>query len=144
MGYISSMNNYAADFFGDVEVLPPLPRGRGTGDKSRVGRKTNDVRDESSYQEYARAKARKESALADKAELEAAKMVGALVERAAVRDAAAKALATISQAIRAIPDTLERRMGIAPDVVQAVEQQIDESMDELAADLERLCQHGLG
>lgn len=135
--------SYQNEFFGESSQTA-MPRGRGSGDKSHVGRKSNAVRDESGYADYALAKARRETALADIAELEAAKMQGTLVNRDAVRNSSAKALSTISQALRSIPDTLERRLGLAPDVIQAIEELIDESMSELAADLGKMCDHGLG
>src|SRR4051794_34944479 len=108
--------SYTDEFFETFELLPAVPQGRGSGSKERVGRKSDEVRAESDYVEFAKAKARKEIALADKEEMNAAKMAGELVERRAVRDATATALATIAQTLRAIPDNLERQLGIEPEV----------------------------
>lgn len=140
MGYSSAMH-YAAEFFG--ENNPTVPRGRGSGDKSRVGRKSDEVREESDYVAYAQAKARREAALADKAEIEVAEMVGSLVNRQAVRDGSAKAFSTIAQSMRAIPDILERRLGLSPEILEEIEKIIDESLESLGKDLEKMENHGL-
>jgi len=62
-------------------------------------------------------------------------MTGEIVDREEVRDAVAKAFATIAQTLRAIPDNLERQMGITPEVAEKIGLYIDEAMGELARDL---------
>jgi phage terminase Nu1 subunit (DNA packaging protein) len=134
---------YQNEFFTSPDPRAAIPRGRGSGDKSRVGRKSDAVREDADYIDYARAKARRETALADIAELEAAKLQGKQVDRDAVRNGSAKAFSTCAQSIRSIPDTLERRLGLPPDVIQAIEGLIDETMAQLSEDLEKVCNHGL-
>lgn len=146
------MEQYAHEFFGSGDIRDQVPRGsgrpvapgapkpggRGSGDKSRVGRKSNEVREDAAYIDYGIAKARRESALADIAEMDAAEKAGELVDRQMVRDATATAFATVAQNLRSIPDALERRLALAPEVVEAVETMIDEILDGLANDMKKL------
>lgn len=55
-----------------------------------------------------------------------------LIPAAEVEQAIATAFAAIAQDMRAIPDNLERRHGIAPAVAEAVETALLEAMDHLA------------
>lgn len=79
-----------------------------------------------------REKARNEKAKADLNELELAVRRGLYVERSAVRQAAATALAALAQTLRSVPDNLERKLGVAPDVAMEVGLLIDSALDELA------------
>lgn len=87
---------------------------------------------------YARAKAKKEAYLANLAELEYRTKSGEYVSRDAVRQASATAFAAIAQALRSIPDNLERKLGVTPEVSEAVSLLLDEAMAELASDLQRI------
>ena len=87
---------------------------------------------------YAGAKARKEVALAAKAELDFRIRSGAYLPRDAVRSASAKAFQAVAQALRAIPDNLERKLGIDPTIAEFVGTAIDEAMGELAHELEQV------
>ncbi len=60
---------------------------------------------------------------------------GEYLSRTAFREAAATVLSEIAQALRSLPDALERRHGLAPDVVQAVETTIDDVLATAAASL---------
>jgi phage terminase Nu1 subunit (DNA packaging protein) len=152
-----SMEQYVSDFFGGDHFKDSIPRasgrsvpppraqgGRGSGDKTNVGRKSDAVREESGYAEYQAARTRREAALADIAEMDAAKKAGELVDRQAVRDATAAAFAATAQSLRSIPDALERKLAVAPEVVESVERMIDEILDSLARDLERMNRDGTG
>ena len=55
-----------------------------------------------------------------------------LIPAAEVEQAVATAFAAIAQDIRAIPDNLERRYGITPDVAEHVEAALFEAMDATA------------
>lgn len=87
---------------------------------------------------YAGAKARKEAALAAKAELDFRVKAGLYLPREAVRTANATAFAAVAQALRSIPDNLERKLGIAPEIADAVGAYIDEAMGDLSNELARI------
>jgi hypothetical protein len=61
---------------------------------------------------------------------------GQYVAREAVRQASATALASLSQSLRSLPDSLERRMALAPDVIQAISDAIDGCLNDLADEFE--------
>lgn len=61
-----------------------------------------------------------------------AKEKGEYLPREAQRQAAATALAVLTQSLRSIPDNLERTMSLAPEVVEAVAVQIDAALSEVA------------
>lgn len=89
-----------------------------------------------------KAKARKEAALAEKAEMEllvAKKQYG---DRAAFRQAVATVIASFVQTARSIPDNLERKLGLSPEVTQQVGNMIDEALDNLADELELIAGGG--
>lgn len=71
-------------------------------------------------------------------ELELAKRRGELLPREDVRQAAAEAFQVVAQALRSIPDNLERSAGIDPEQAAAVERVIDGISERLADDLQRL------
>lgn len=87
---------------------------------------------------FDKARARKEQANAELLELELAKKTNAQVDRIAVQQAAATALSSLVQTLRAVPDNLERRLGIAPEVAQAVGEMIDAALDTLADEFEMM------
>ena len=61
-----------------------------------------------------------------------------LIPAADVEQAIATAFSAIAQGIRSIPDHLERRIGCAPDVAEAVERMLDEEMTALSERLSQL------
>lgn len=67
---------------------------------------------------------------------------GELVERADVRQASATAFSIIAQALRGIPDNLERRLGIAPEVAEEIGLLIDEALGALADELQAMHETG--
>lgn len=86
---------------------------------------------------YAGAKARREAALAAKAELDFRIKAGQYIPREAYRTATATAYAAIAQTLRSIPDNLERKLGVSPEVADAVGRFIDDAMGDLANELEK-------
>ncbi len=80
--------------------------------------------------------AAKEEWLAKQAELDYKKDAGEYLSRGAYREASATLLAELAQGLRSIPDTLERKFGLAPDVVLAIQTTIDERMQAVADGLE--------
>lgn len=91
---------------------------------------------------YDEARARSELAKAIKLEREHEIATGLHVPRAAVQAACAAAMAAISQTLRSIPDNIERRLGVSPDITQEIGVLIDEAMDNLATELTRMGEDG--
>lgn len=87
---------------------------------------------------YAGAKARKEVALAAKAELDFRIKSGEYLPREAFRSAAAKIFQSVAQSLRSIPDNLERKLGVDPVLAESVGVSIDETMGDLADELENI------
>ena len=85
-----------------------------------------------------REKARNEKAKADLNELELAVRRGQYVDRAQVRQASATALSALAQTLRSVPDNLERKLGVAPEVAAEVGSLIDAALDEVANQLEAI------
>ena len=90
----------------------------------------------------AQAVARKESALADLNELEYKVKSGQYLERAAFREAAATVLSELAQALRSLPDALERKHALPPKALLDVEQTIDEVLLSAATGLEMFTESG--
>ena len=67
-----------------------------------------------------------------------------LIPAIEVEEAMATAFAAISQGLRSMPDNLERRLGIAPEITEAIEAQMDDEMQALADRLESLAPVGDG
>lgn len=117
------------DFDGSV-----INTGRG-GARPGAGRKPAGYIRPDDAVSYDKAKARKEVALADLHELDYKVKSGQYVARAAVRQAAATALAVLAQTLRSLPDNLERR-GIEASVCA----QIDAVVTDVLADAGRALQ----
>lgn len=81
------------------------------------------------------AQLRKVEAEAGLKELELQIESGEYLPRDAYREATATALATLSQGLRSIPDTLERKHSIGPDLLQAIEVTIDDALAQVASTL---------
>lgn len=75
---------------------------------------------------------------AQMAELDFQVKSGKYVARADVVQSNATAFATIAQTLRSIPDNLERRLGISPAVAEEIGFMIDEMMNGLADQMERM------
>lgn len=145
---------------GDIEVLDAIP-GYG-GRRAGSGRKTKQFREQveainrgkesadlfgddaaagatqaqSTTAEYNRAKARKESSLADMSELAFKIKSGEYVEREAVRAASATLLSSLAQSLRSLPDNLERKFNLSPEAALAVSDVIDAALSDVADGLE--------
>ncbi|MDW3682945.1 DUF1441 family protein [Cupriavidus sp. CV2] len=108
------------------------------GARPGAGRKPKDYVKPEAIEAFDEARARNESAKADLNELEFKIKSGEYVARAAVIQATATAYAAIAQTLRSLPDHLERRLALAPEVAEEVGRQIDEALGELAAVFERM------
>lgn len=104
----------------------------GSGRKPGTYEKSDDLRD------LDKAKAKHEWLKADLAELSVRQKRGELVERASLKTAAATALATLAQALRSIPDALERELNLSPEIAERVGAMIDSSLDDLADSFEMM------
>lgn len=115
------------------------PRGYGHGGmRAGAGRKPEGYEKPEDLKELDKQKARHEGLKADLAELGLRQKRGELVERSAVQTAAATALQTLAQALRSIPDALERELGIAPDVGERIGAMIDGALDDCATTFEMM------
>lgn len=92
--------------------------------------------------DYEAARARNEAAKADLNELELAIKRNEYVLRASVQEATATALSALSQTLRAVPDNLERKLGVSPDVALEVGLLIDAALDDVASKFEELGHQG--
>lgn len=90
------------------------------------------------YIELQKAKARTEIAKADKMELDVRVRSARYVERAIVQAEGAKLLNALSQAIRSIPDGLERQLDLPPEVVDGLAKGLDAALREIGGKLEML------
>ncbi len=124
-------DTYDADT-GDL-VIPTLG-----GKREGAGRKPRDVERDADYADYGKARARNEAAKAKLAELDLMVKTGEYVPRVAVRQAAATAMASLSQSLRSIPDNLERTLGISADVAEEVGKAIDATLNDLADEFEMM------
>lgn len=83
----------------------------------------------------AMAVALKEESLAGLKALELQVETKKYLPRDAYREATATMLATLSQALRSIPDTLERKLSLAPEALQYIEATIDKQLSSAATTL---------
>ncbi len=90
------------------------------------------------YVDLTVAKVIHERAKAEMAKLELKKRIGELMLASEVSRDVATAFAAIAQDLRAIPDRLERQMGLAPEVAEALSEQIDAALAALGARLRNL------
>lgn len=119
----------------DVEILDPVPgrqRMPGGGRKPRDYVKSEDVLD------FEKARARHEAAKAANAELDLKIKTGEYVERVAVRQACATALASLAQTLRSLPDTLERKAGATPEQAKLAGEIVDNVLSDLADEFEMM------
>lgn len=77
----------------------------------------------------------KEEALASQAQLKYQIDSGNYLSRDAFREASATAMAEVAQAVRSLPDLLERKANLSPEQVVLAERVIDEALAGLSATL---------
>lgn len=114
--------------------------GKRGGYREGAGRKSEAVEKETAGAHilYAKARAKREAMQAQLAELDYKIRSGEYVARADVQQASATAFATIAQSLRSIPDNLERRLNVSPEIAEDVGLLIDDAMNSLADALERI------
>lgn len=115
----------------DVYEIPNHGGARpGAGRKPKGFPKSQEVAD------FDKSRARNEAAKASLNELKLKIDSKEYLSRAAFREASATLLAELSQALRSLPDALERRHSLPPTAVQDVERTIDEVLSNVANGLE--------
>ena len=124
-----------ADF--ELESDGTVRPGRG-GARPNAGRKPAGYEKPPETVEYERERTRNERAKADLNELEFKIKSREYIPRAAVQEAAATMLATLAQSLRSLPDTLERKFNLPPEVSERIEEEIDNQLDSISRDLEML------
>jgi phage terminase Nu1 subunit (DNA packaging protein) len=108
------------------------------GARAGAGRKPAGYEKPQEVVDYDRERARNEKAKADLNELDFKVKSGEYVPRAAVQQAAATMLASIAQTLRSLPDTLERRVNLSPEVAELVGVEIDAVLEGLGDELRML------
>lgn len=103
------------------------------GAREGSGRKGPDDPSTPALQSYNEARAAHEWLKVADAELALSIKRGEYLPRAPIQLAAATAVAAVVQALRSLPDALEREFKLPPDVVEAVEKRIDETLADLGA-----------
>lgn len=109
------------------------------GSREGAGRKGPGYTPPPEKVDYDKAKARSEAAKADLAELEYKIKSGQYVDRAQVVQVTTTAYASVAQGLRSVPDNLERG-GVAPEVCEKIGVYIDEVLNDLAEQFEKLSQ----
>lgn len=84
------------------------------------------------------ARARNEAAKAGLNEHKLQVERGDYIPRDAVRQASSTALSVLTQALRSLPDTLERTLSLDPEVVEAIAVQIDATLTDCARAFEAM------
>jgi phage terminase Nu1 subunit (DNA packaging protein) len=103
------------------------------GRREGAGRKPAGYEHPEGRAEFEIERAEHERVKREQRELNLAIQRGEYLPREAQRQAAATALAVLTQALRSIPDNVERRLALAPEVVDDIAQEIDRALNEAAA-----------
>lgn len=122
------------------DAIPPPAAAKHGGARANSGRKSAALEGGAAdaHIVYAKSRAKKEAFAAAMAELDYKKASGQFVPREDVREAAATAFSTIAQTLRSIPDNIERKLGVTPEIAEEIGILIDDAMNELATELEAL------
>lgn len=107
-----------------------MPRG---GFREGSGGRTKDWVPPAGRAEYEIERGEHERVKREQREFKLAVERGEYLPREAQRQAAATALAVLTQAMRSIPDNVERTLSLEPEVVEAISIQIDTALSDVAA-----------
>lgn len=110
------------------------------GRRENAGRKVAGSSEAAALARYNEAKADHEETKAEAAAFELAIKRGEYLPRASVQLAASTAAASLVQALRSLPDNLEREFRLDPDVVANIEARIDEALADLSKQFEAMTQ----
>lgn len=103
------------------------------GAREGAGRKPSGYEKPAEKIDLDRERAEHERVKREEREFKLAIAQGQYVHRDGVRQAAATALAVLTQSLRSIPDNCEREFALPPEAVVAIEGQVDRALAELAA-----------
>lgn len=103
------------------------------GARPGAGRKGADYEPSADQQSYERERALHEAVKREEREFNLAVKQGQYIERQYVQQAAATALAVLTQSARSLPDNLERACGLTPQQAELAQQAVDAMLSELAA-----------
>lgn len=120
-----------------IEVFDRPLTGHG-GARSGAGAKPKDYMKPQAVQAFDAARARNELAKAELNELEVKIKTNEYAPRSAFRQASATALAALAQTLRSVPDNLERKLGVSPEIATEVGIQIDAALNDLAIEFEMM------
>lgn len=120
-----------------METAAAVKRG---GSRPGSGRKSTAIEEGAADAHilYAKARAKDMAFRAQQAELDFKISSGQFISRAEVRQSCAQAFSAIAQTIRSLPDNIERRLGISPELAEEIQILLDEALNALADDLERM------
>lgn len=127
-----------ADLFGDGSAETSTSKRNWGGKRAGAGRKPASYRPPPEKLELDEARARHEQIKAERAELALQTELKQWVSRDAYREASVRLIAAFAQSIRSIPDTLERDLGLAPAVIEAIGVHLDDALETLADEMQNL------
>lgn len=102
------------------------------GYREGAGRKPAGYEPTKEKVDYERERAEHERVKREQREFKLAQERGEFIARAAVQQASATALAVLTQSLRSIPDNCERTLALDAAVVEAIQQQIDQALSDVA------------
>ncbi|UZZ64581.1 terminase small subunit [Curvibacter phage PCA1] len=121
------------------DELEPEPQVRSHGGaREGAGRPAKGFVKPKASTDYDLARARNELAKAELNELDVKVKTGEYGSRAQFRQASATAIAALAQTLRSIPDNLERKLGVTPEVASEVSVLIDNALNDLASEFEMM------
>ena len=103
------------------------------GYREGAGRKPAGYEHPEGRADFEKERAEHERVKREQRELKLAIERGEYLPREAQRQAAATALAVLTQSLRSIPDNVERQYALSPEAVEAIAVQIDAALSECAA-----------
>lgn len=111
------------------------------GHRDGAGRKPAGYEHPEGRADFERERAEHERVKREQREFKLAVERGEYIKIDQVRQASATLLAVVSQSLRSLPDNLERRHALAPDVVEGVTADVDAALAEMAAVLKAMGAH---
>lgn len=102
------------------------------------GPKLKGSPEEAAQRSYEQERAAHETVKREEREFKLAIMRGEYLPREAQRQAAATLVAVLTQGLRSIPDNIERKYAVSPEILDAITEQIDAGLLECANALRAL------
>lgn len=108
------------------------------GTREGSGRKPEGYEPPPEKVDYDRERAEHERVKRKQREFKLAQERGEYLPRDAVRQASATVMAVMAQALRSLPDNLERQFALPPEVVEAISEQCDAALADLSVGLRKM------